>query len=157
MWPWSFHHSHALESWCAVSMAYSLAVFLRVSLFCSTFFTTLFVIYMKFEYLSILKIGQVLLSWVLEVRDFPEYDKFHLNSIEFKLTLACWTPRSLLRAIGPTWRGGFHCRLSSLQNLWKTAETVDRTPQSFSKWVVSLVPMWACSGATRRAATLLIY
>ena len=157
MWPWSFRHSHALESWCAVAAACSLVALLQFSLFCSTFFTTLFVIYMSFEDLSILKTGQALLSWVLEVRDFIEYEKFHLSNIEFKPTLSHWTSHILLRVVGPAWRGGYHCRLPTLQNLWKTVETMDWTPQSFSKWVGSLVPMGACSGATKRAATLLIY
>ena len=39
---------------------------------------------MNFEYLSILKTGQVLLSYVVEVSDLPNFDKFHLSSIEYK-------------------------------------------------------------------------
>ena len=157
MWPWSFHHSHALESWCTVAAACSLAVLLQFYLFCSTFFTTLFVIYMSFEDLSILKTGQALLSRVVEVSDLLNFDKFHLSSIDYKPTLTPWPSRSLLRAEDPAWRGGSQGRLSSLSNLWKTAGTLVRTPQSLSKWDGSLVPTGVCSGATDKAGTLLIY
>ena len=85
-----------------VVVACSLAALLQVSLFCNVIFTTLFAIDMNFEYLSILKTGKVLLSYVVEVSDLPNFDKFHLRNIEFKPTLSHWTPRNLLRAEDPT-------------------------------------------------------
>ena len=47
-------------------------------------FNTLSVIDMDFEYLSILKNIKSLLSRVVEVSDFPNFDKFHLSSIDYK-------------------------------------------------------------------------
>ena len=51
-------------------------------------FTTLFAINMNFEYLSILKTGQALLSLVVEVSDLPLYEKYHLSSIKHKSAFA---------------------------------------------------------------------
>ena len=51
-------------------------------------FTTLFSIDIKFEDLSILKTGQVLLSMVVEVSDLPHYDKYYLSSKENKVASA---------------------------------------------------------------------
>ena len=71
-----------------VVVACSLVVLRQFHLFCILLFTTLFSINMNFEEMSILKTGQALLSGVVEVSDLPNFDKFHLSSIVYKLAFS---------------------------------------------------------------------
>ena len=147
LWPWLLQ----------AAMACSLAVLPWVPLFYCLLFTTLFAIYMNFEDLSILKTGQVLVSWVVEASDLPHCDTYHRSSREHQSAFALWSLYSPRRVKQFAWRVGGHEHLPNLQLLWETAMTVHETQQSWSKWAGSLVPTRVCYGIIRRTAILLVY